>query len=33
MRPVEDYAARVGVSRLTIRINPLDIMLVFAVRT
>ena len=32
MRPVEDYAGRLGISRLTVRINPLDIMLVFAVR-
>jgi len=32
MRPVEDYASRVGISRITVRINPLDIMLVFAVR-
>jgi len=32
MRPVEDCASRVGISRITIRINPLDIMLVFAVR-
>jgi len=32
MRPVEDYASRVGISRITVRINPLDIMLVFAAR-
>lgn len=32
MRPVEDYAERLGISRITLRINPLDIMLVFAVR-
>ena len=32
MRPVEDVAGRLGISRLTVRINPLDIMLVFAVR-
>lgn len=32
MRPVEDYAGRLGISRITVRINPLDIMLVFAVR-
>lgn len=32
MRPVEDYAGRLGISRLTVRMNPLDIMLVFAVR-
>jgi SAM-dependent methyltransferase len=32
MRPVEDYAGRLGISRLTVRVNPLDIMLVFAVR-
>src|SRR5215471_2517862 len=31
MRPVEDYAGRKGISRITVRINPLDIMLVFAV--
>ena len=33
MRPVEDYAGRLGISRITVRINPLDIMLVFAVRS
>jgi 2-polyprenyl-3-methyl-5-hydroxy-6-metoxy-1,4-benzoquinol methylase len=32
MRPVEDFAGRLGISRITVRINPLDIMLVFAVR-
>jgi 2-polyprenyl-3-methyl-5-hydroxy-6-metoxy-1,4-benzoquinol methylase len=32
MRPVEDYAGRLGISRITVRVNPLDIMLVFAVR-
>jgi hypothetical protein len=32
MRPVEDYAARHGISRITVPVNPLDIMLVFAVR-
>jgi 2-polyprenyl-3-methyl-5-hydroxy-6-metoxy-1,4-benzoquinol methylase len=32
MRPVEDFAGRLGISRFTVRINPLDIMLVFAVR-
>jgi 2-polyprenyl-3-methyl-5-hydroxy-6-metoxy-1,4-benzoquinol methylase len=32
LRPIEDHADRLGISRLTIRVNPLDIMLVFAVR-
>jgi len=32
LRPIEDYAERLGVSRMTVRLNPLDIMLVFAVR-
>jgi hypothetical protein len=32
MRPVEDFAGRLGISRITVRTNPLDIMLVFAVR-
>jgi 2-polyprenyl-3-methyl-5-hydroxy-6-metoxy-1,4-benzoquinol methylase len=32
MRPVEDLAGRAGLSRITFRINPLDIMLVFAIR-
>jgi hypothetical protein len=32
LRPVEDYAGRMGLSHITVRINPLDIMLVFAVR-
>jgi len=30
--PLEDYADRLGISRITFRVNPLDIMLVFAVR-
>jgi len=32
LRPLEDYAERLGISRLTFRVNPLDIMLAFAVR-
>jgi len=32
LRPLEDYAERLGISRITFRVNPLDIMLVFAVR-
>jgi 2-polyprenyl-3-methyl-5-hydroxy-6-metoxy-1,4-benzoquinol methylase len=32
LRPVEDYAGRMGLSHITVRINPLDIMLVFATR-
>ena len=32
MRPVEDFAGRLGISRITVRTNPLDIMLVFAAR-
>jgi len=32
LRPLEDNAERLGISRLTFRVNPLDIMLVFAVR-
>jgi 2-polyprenyl-3-methyl-5-hydroxy-6-metoxy-1,4-benzoquinol methylase len=32
LRPFEDYAERLGISRITFRVNPLDIMLVFAVR-
>jgi len=33
LRSAEDLAERAGISRLTFRINPLDIMIVFAVRT
>jgi 2-polyprenyl-3-methyl-5-hydroxy-6-metoxy-1,4-benzoquinol methylase len=33
LRSVDDFAERCGISRLTVRINPLDIMIVFAVRT
>jgi len=33
LRHGEDLAARLGISRLTFRIDPLDIMIVFAVRT
>ena len=32
LRPLEDGAERFGISRLTFRVNPLDIMIVFAVR-
>jgi 2-polyprenyl-3-methyl-5-hydroxy-6-metoxy-1,4-benzoquinol methylase len=32
LRPLEDNAERLGISRLTFRVNPLDIMLAFAVR-
>jgi len=33
LRHGEDLAARLGISRLTFRVDPLDIMIVFAVRT
>jgi len=33
LRGAEDLAARLGVSSLTFRVNPLDILIVFAVRT
>ena len=32
LRPLEGAAERLGISRMTFRVNPLDIMLVFAVR-
>ena len=32
LRPAEDFAARTGISSLTFRVDPHDIILVFAVR-